>query len=1000
VLDATVLVAANPGGGGSGGGGGGGSTPPTCGCSKTGAFVDPGIEGLVQTSPFATVTTTGNQLTLTRNADGRQIVTGASLINGATFGFSPNGKFFVLVSSASLTLYSVDRAAAVGPRDVLGALSWGFSPDDDNRYFMMTSSSSVNTHAVIDIYDTGTGAQVMEDSAFYSTVPGWTTESGVDDNTRSIGGMGFSPDGRTFVLSYKTGATSYLLGLWNLTRTNSPIHGATRLDVAAFWQFSPCGDLFMLVSQAGANLGPSDTVVFLNTSNGQPYKQATIDLSRGAPSAAVVSNADGSKQVQLTGMSLTSFASPQCAAGQAPANLPAPTCGCSKTGSFVSPQVKGLVPTSTSATVMTSANQLTLRRNADNHIIVNGATNVSAFGFSPNGKFFVLITSLAGPSFSLTLYSVDRAAPIGARDVLNPLSWGFSPDDGNRYFMVTTSSAVNTHAVIDIFDTGTGAQVMEQTAVYSTVPAWTTESGLNANPKSVGGMGFSPDGHTFVLSYKIGATSYLLGVWNLTHTNFPVLSETRLDVAAFWQFSPCGDLFMLVSQAGANLAPSDTVTFLYTSNGQPYRNATIDLSRGTPSATVVTTAGGGKQIQLTGMSLTSIPSQQCSISATVHSPVNIALADPLGRRTGVDPATGGVVNEIPGGSYTGVGSEPQTITVPYVAGTYLLDAFGLDTLTSPQPYRLTFTATDASGDIFDLTELTAMATRGTLHRYVLDVGNGPLTPLDATPPEVQCALPDGQWHASDVSLACTAADGQSGLANPADAVFSLSTQVAAGTETSNAVTDSRQVCDKAGNCSVVGPIGGNRIDRKSPAVMIASPAGTYVLGQTVAASYSCADGGSGVASCSGPVTIGASINTQTLGANTFTVTAIDHAGNRNSATVSYAIGYAIRPLYAVVAKQSGSTYPIKLQLADAEENNLSSPQVAVHAVGVTLVSSGASAPLVSAGSANPDQDFRYDASLGGYIFNLKLAGYAPGTYNLEFRVGNDPAIYTAPFQVR
>ena len=999
VRDLTVLIAGHAGGGGGGTGGGGGSTSPSCACSRTGGFVDPAIKGLVQTSPFAAVTTTGHQLTLTRNADGRQIITDASLINGATFGFSPNGKFFVLVSSASLTLYSIDRAAAVGPRDVLNVLSWGFSPDDDNRFFMVTSSSSVNTHAVIDIYDTGTGAQVMEDSAFYSTVPAWTDESGVGTNSKSIGGMGFSPDGRTFVLSYKTGATSYLLGLWNLTRTNSPILGATRLDVAAFWQFSPCGDLFMLVSQAGANLSSSDTVAFLTTSNGQPYRQTNIDLSRGAPSASVVSSAGG-QQVQLTGMSLTSFASPQCAAGQPPTNLPAPTCGCTKTGAFVSPQIKGLVPTSTAATVTTTTNQLTLRRNSDNHVIINGATNVSAFGFSPNGKFFVLVTSLTGPAFSLTLYSVDLAAPIGARDVLNARSWGFSPDSDNRYFMVTSSASLNTQALIDIYDTRTGRHVMEESAVYSAVPGWTDESGLNNSSRSVGGMGFSPDGHTFVASYKTGATSYLLGVWNLTRTNFPVMSETRLDVAAFWQFSPCGDLFMLVSQAGASLATSDTVTFLHTSNGQPYRSATIEPSRGAPSATVVTTTGGGKQIQLTGMSLTSIPSGQCSISATVHSPVNIALEDPLGRRTGVDPATSGVVNQIPGGSYTGVGSEPQTITVPYVAGPYLLDAFGLDSLTSPQPYRLTFTATDASGDIFDLTELTAMATRGTLHRYVLEVGEGPLTPQDAMPPEVQCAAPDGQWHASNVSLACTAADGQSGLANPADAVFSLSTQVPTGTEMSNALTDSRQVCDQAGNCAVIGPFGGNKIDRSPPSVTIAAPSGFYLLGETVAASYSCLDAGSGIASCSGPVATGASIDTQTLGANSFLVRATDTAGNRASATATYTVSYGIRLLYADVAKPSGSTYPIKLQLTDASGNNVSSPDVVVHAIGVTVASSGASAPLLTAGDANPGLDFRYDASLGGYIFNLKLTGYTPGTYSLHFTVGDDPAIYSAGFQVR
>jgi len=137
-----------------------------------------------------------------------------------------------------------------------------------------------------------------------------------------------------------------------------------------------------------------------------------------------------------------------------------------------------------------------------------------------------------------------------------------------------------------------------------------------------------------------------------------------------------------------------------------------------------------------------------------------------------------------------------------------------------------------------------------------------------------------------------------------------------------------------------------------------------------------------------------------LGANSFTVTAADNVGNRNSATVTYTVGYGIRPLYAIVARQSGSAYPIKLQLVDAAGNNLSSPNIAVHAVGVITVSSDAPQPLSSAGNANPDMDFRYDASLAGYIFNLKLTGYATGTYSLQFKVGNDAVVYNAAFQVK
>ena len=103
------------------------------------------------------------------------------------------------------------------------------------------------------------------------------------------------------------------------------------------------------------------------------------------------------------------------------------------------------------------------------------------------------------------------------------------------------------------------------------------------------------------------------------------------------------------------------------------------------------------------------------------------------------------------------------------------------------------------------------------------------------------------------------------------------------------------------------------------------------------------------------------------------------------------------------AHRSGSTIPIKLQLCDTG-GNLSSSNIALTALSVQLVSSTASGSVEDSGSANPDSNFRYDASLGGtggYIFNLSTRGLATGTYNLNFKVvGGDPTIYTAPFQVR
>jgi hypothetical protein len=55
------------------------------------------------------------------------------------------------------------------------------------------------------------------------------------------------------------------------------------------------------------------------------------------------------------------------------------------------------------------------------------------------------------------------------------------------------------------------------------------------------------------------------------------------------------------------------------------------------------------------------------------------------------------------------------------------------------------------------------------------------------------------------------------------------------------------------------------------------------------------------------------------------------------------------------------------------------------------------------GNSNPNNDFRFDPTLGsggGYIFNLKTTGLATGSYTLNFTVGTDSTLYTAPFQVK
>jgi hypothetical protein len=121
--------------------------------------------------------------------------------------------------------------------------------------------------------------------------------------------------------------------------------------------------------------------------------------------------------------------------------------------------------------------------------------------------------------------------------------------------------------------------------------------------------------------------------------------------------------------------------------------------------------------------------------------------------------------------------------------------------------------------------------------------------IDRTAPSITCGTADGQWHANDVNIQCTAADagGQqtSGLANPSDASFSLSTSVSPGAETNDAQTGTHDVCDNAGNCATAGPVGGNMVDKKAPVVSCAPDDGSWHA-NNVPITCTATDGGSGL----------------------------------------------------------------------------------------------------------------------------------------------------------
>ena len=95
----------------------------------------------------------------------------------------------------------------------------------------------------------------------------------------------------------------------------------------------------------------------------------------------------------------------------------------------------------------------------------------------------------------------------------------------------------------------------------------------------------------------------------------------------------------------------------------------------------------------------------------------------------------------------------------------------------------------------------------------------------------------------------------------------------------------------------------------------------FTLGQSVAADYACADAGSGVRHCEGPVPSGQPIDTTSVGTKEFRVFAVDNAGNPVYESAWYRVVFAFSGFDAPIANggwtdmKAGDGVPLKFSLA-------------------------------------------------------------------------------------
>jgi hypothetical protein len=188
-----------------------------------------------------------------------------------------------------------------------------------------------------------------------------------------------------------------------------------------------------------------------------------------------------------------------------------------------------------------------------------------------------------------------------------------------------------------------------------------------------------------------------------------------------------------------------------------------------------------------------------------------------------------------------------------------------------------------------------------------------VTVVDQTAPGISIASPtEGAEYArgQHVAASYSCADEANG-----SGVASCAGDVASGadidTGTLGEHTFTVATADNAGNTgssSVTYTV----VDTTEPGISLTTPVdgATYGLGQLVSAAYSCADeaGGSGLATCAGPVANGAPVDTSSLGKKSFTVNATDNAGNPASKTVSYTVADRTAPSISLTTPADGAVY--------------------------------------------------------------------------------------------
>ncbi|MBW3668413.1 MAG: PxKF domain-containing protein [Actinobacteria bacterium] len=194
------------------------------------------------------------------------------------------------------------------------------------------------------------------------------------------------------------------------------------------------------------------------------------------------------------------------------------------------------------------------------------------------------------------------------------------------------------------------------------------------------------------------------------------------------------------------------------------------------------------------------------------------------------------------------------------------------------------------------------------------------------------------------------------------------------------------------------------VDDVAPTVAVTTPTEGQRVTSTVEASFSCADVGTGVASCTalGPVTLD-----KTAGNHQFRVEAVDNAGNVTVHTVNYVGGYLFEGFFEPVENgmwnlaQAGSSVPMKFRVKDSQG------LVTDTGVVTATTSDAVACPSEPGAVIQPDlleatsaAGLKWDATAQQFVYTWKTAKTFAETCRKFMLSLDDGSTHTALFQFK